>query len=352
MNSIKSAVWGWFKQKAIPEESLAHALSLACDGSENQPSQLQWRTLTELLLTWGAALLIGAGLVFFIAANWQNMGRFERFALLESSLVIVVAIYILLRYRAWKNGDRLGFGYTSANAALLAVSIIIGSLLALVGQTYQTGADPWQLFALWALFALPIAWLAGSELLWLLQALLLNLTVVLYYQTFPSLFGSLFLFELALGPLFILNLLLHLGSLLLSGKLGCLAGNRSLNKRFDAPILQQLTIAISVLCITLLAVEAIFDEQSRYWLVVYFGLFATGYWLYNFALKQIFVLAIGGFSLVAVFNSLLTRLMFETSEPVGLFLVLGLTIIGSTTWLTIWLRSRHQIFQDEGAHND
>ncbi|MCG9729392.1 DUF2157 domain-containing protein [Shewanella sp. Isolate13] len=350
MNSVKSVVWGWFKQQAIAKESLLQALSLACDG-ENLPSQLQWRALIELLLTWGAALLIGSGLVFFIAANWQSMGRFERFALVESCLVIVVALYLILRYRAVKNGDRLGFGYTSANAALFAVSIIIGSLLALVGQTYQTGADPWQLFALWALLTLPIAWLAGSELLWLLQGLLLNLSVVLFYQTFPGLFARLFLFDLVLAPLLILNLLLHLGVMLLGGKLGLLEGHTSLIKRFEAPILQQITIAIAVLCMSLLAVEAIFDEQSRVWLAVYFGLLAAGYWLYNFVLKQIFVLAIGGFSLVAVMNSLLIRLMFETSEPVGLFLVVGLTIIGLTTWLTIWLRTRHRSFQEEGRHH-
>lgn len=349
MNNIKSVVWGWFKQDAIPQESLPRALSLACDGIDNQPSQLQWRRLSELLLTWGAALLIGSGLVFFIAANWQHMGKLARFALVESCLVLSVALYIFLRYRANKNGDKLGFGYTSANAVLLAVSIVIGSMLALVGQTYQTGADPWQLFALWALFTLPIAWVAGSELLWLLLGLLTNLTVVLYYQTFPGLFGRLFLFDLALVALFILNLLLHLGFMFLSGKLWLWGRKASFYKRFDASLLQQITITVALLCISLLAIEAIFDEESLAWLAVYFGLIATGYLLYNFALKQIFVLAIGGFSLVAVLNSLLVRLLLETNEPVGLFLVMGFTIIGSTTLVTLWLRSRHQAFQNEGG---
>ena len=39
----------------------------------------------------------------------------------------------------------------------LLVFLITGGLFASIGQTYQTGADPWQLFALWAALGLPLA---------------------------------------------------------------------------------------------------------------------------------------------------------------------------------------------------
>jgi hypothetical protein len=39
--------------------------------------------------------------------------------------------------------------------SLLAL-LNIGGLFAYFGQTYQTGADPWQLFSLWAALSLPL----------------------------------------------------------------------------------------------------------------------------------------------------------------------------------------------------
>ncbi|ABZ77002.1 conserved hypothetical protein [Shewanella halifaxensis HAW-EB4] len=352
VNDLKSVVWRWFQQGAIPEKSLSQALSLVSVATENEPDSTQWRTLNELLLTWGAALLLGSGLIFFIAANWQSMSSVARFALVESALVLALALYLVLRMWAIKRGDPLGFGYTSANAVLFATSVIIGSLLALLGQTYQTGADPWQLFALWALFIVPIALVAGSELLWLLLGLLVNLAVVLYYQTFPGLFGRLFLFDLALEALFLLNLLLHFSFLLLSGKLGALAYIPSYRpQRFAAPLLQHITITIAVFCITLLVIEAIFDGDALVWLGGYLGFITAGALLYNLILKQIFVLAIGGFSLVAVTNSLLLRLVLEGQDPVGMLLVLGLTIIGSTSLLSLWLKQRQQAFQLDRGHD-
>ncbi|TMH00920.1 MAG: DUF2157 domain-containing protein, partial [Betaproteobacteria bacterium] len=56
---------------------------------------------------------------------------------------------------------------TPARAPLALLALLgIGGLLAFFGQTYQTGADPWQLFALWALLALPLALAVRGDVLW------------------------------------------------------------------------------------------------------------------------------------------------------------------------------------------
>ena len=62
--------------------------------------------------------------------------------------------------------------------ALLA----IGGLLAYFGQTYQTGADPWQLFAWWGLLALPLALALRSDVLWTPWALVAMTAVALWAQ--------------------------------------------------------------------------------------------------------------------------------------------------------------------------
>jgi uncharacterized membrane protein len=115
-----------------------------------------------------AALLCGLGILFWIAANWQSLGRFGRFALLEASLCAACAGAI------WRSAARVPLGLL----ALLA----IGGLFAYFGQTYQTGADPWQLFALWSALALPLCLGVGSDALWAPWALVTMSAVSLWVQ--------------------------------------------------------------------------------------------------------------------------------------------------------------------------
>jgi uncharacterized membrane protein len=105
-----------------------------------------------------AAALGGLGIVFWIAANWQTLGRFGRFALLEAFIVAMCAGAL------WRPSARAPLG-------LLAV-LAIGGLFAYFGQTYQTGADPWQLFAVWAALSLPFCIAARSDVLWAPWALI------------------------------------------------------------------------------------------------------------------------------------------------------------------------------------
>lgn len=115
-----------------------------------EPALLQ-RTLTRALAVL-AAVLGGLGLIFWVAANWDSLSRFARFGLLQAG-VVVMAIGA-----AWRPGARVPLGLV----ALLG----IGGLFAYFGQTYQTGADPWQLFALWSALALPLCLGVRSDVLW------------------------------------------------------------------------------------------------------------------------------------------------------------------------------------------
>lgn len=99
-----------------------------------------------------AAGLLGLGVMLWVAANWGELPRVGRFSLLQGLLASTLL-------GAWARPVWRGaFG-------LLAL-LSLGGLLALFGQTYPTGADAWQLFALWAALALPLCWGARSELVW------------------------------------------------------------------------------------------------------------------------------------------------------------------------------------------
>jgi uncharacterized membrane protein len=116
-----------------------------------------------------AAALGGLGVVMWIAANWETLGRFGRFGLLQA-LVLAAGAGAALRPAA------------RAPLGLLAL-LGIGALFAYFGQTYQTGADPWQLFALWGVLALPLCLGARSDVLWAPWALVAMTAIALWTQT-------------------------------------------------------------------------------------------------------------------------------------------------------------------------
>ena len=133
-------------------------------GSIGQPLRLQaWLPKGMGLM---AAALAGLGLILWVAANWNDLGRMGRFAVLQS---LVLASLL----GAWaRPAARVPLG-------LLAL-LGIGGLLAYFGQTYQTGADPWQLFALWAALCLPLCLAARSDALWSPWAVVVTTAVSLW----------------------------------------------------------------------------------------------------------------------------------------------------------------------------
>ncbi|MCW7539680.1 DUF2157 domain-containing protein [Aquabacterium sp. A7-Y] len=133
-------------------------------GLASEPAALSyWLPRVTAVL---AAALGGLGLIFWIAANWETLGRFGRFALLQG-LVLVSCLGAL-----WRPGAR-------APLAVLAF-LGVGALFGYFGQTYQTGADPWQLFALWAVLALPLCLTVRSDVVWTPWALVAMTAISLW----------------------------------------------------------------------------------------------------------------------------------------------------------------------------
>lgn len=126
-----------------------------------------WRRTLALGIGLLAAALAGSALVSWVAANWPQMGPQARLTLVQGVLALAV---VLAAGLAWR-GSRWA-GVLTGVAALAT-----GALLALVGQIYQTGADRWQLFLLWAALVTPWLLLARTVFLALLWAVLLNLAL-------------------------------------------------------------------------------------------------------------------------------------------------------------------------------
>ncbi len=104
-----------------------------------------------LFILFGAAQFI-AGLVFFFAYNWRDLPDVAKIALPQAIMVLCFIVWAVMSL-----GSRFG-----AVAGLVA-TMMIGVSMAVTGQVYQLGADPWRLFAIWAALALPVALITRSD---------------------------------------------------------------------------------------------------------------------------------------------------------------------------------------------
>jgi uncharacterized membrane protein len=150
------------RRAALERGYSAEAARRAAALAAGSPPPEAWTRLLTLAAGGVGAGLLASALVTFFAANWDHMGRVARLGVLE--LALVAAALVAARW----------FGRLAARLALNLGFVAVGALLAVFGQTYQTGADPWELFLGWAALGAPWVLVAGADELWLLLTLVLG----------------------------------------------------------------------------------------------------------------------------------------------------------------------------------
>jgi uncharacterized membrane protein len=145
------------------------ALDRALDIATSTPGAAAWhRFLSRALALLGTALIL-AGVVCFFAYNWDRIGRFGKLGLIEVGIMAAALV-------GWWRLPRL-----SGQIALTAAAVLVGPLLAVYGQTYQTGADPYGLFLTWALLVVPWVIAARFTPLWVIEVVLLDVALTLWW---------------------------------------------------------------------------------------------------------------------------------------------------------------------------
>jgi len=161
-------------ERLMDSENVAHASPT--HASLDRSDARRWQLLSNRLLAFLGAALLAAGLIFFFAYNWADLHRFGKFAVGFVAFLTAVAFALfssrrnnlVARTRANEHAPRMEAVTAGQRSAFFAAVLCIGALLALIGQVYQTGADLWELFAIWAVLALPFALLSRSVETWLL----------------------------------------------------------------------------------------------------------------------------------------------------------------------------------------
>jgi len=317
MANPRNEILEWTEQGRIEQRNLRRALELG----EVLPTAEEWRRFLERLLLFMGSAMLAAGVIFFFAHNWQELGRYTKFGLVEALMLVALALF-------W----RLGLDRASGKATLLVTALLTGALLALVGQTYQTGADTFELFAAWAVAVLPWVLVARFPALWILWLALVNLAVTLYFQIFHGWFGVIFGPERQLWLLFSLNT-----AALVTWEAAAASGVVWLRERWAARLIATASGAF----VTALAVLAIIDWKGSGVLntLAWIAWLAAAYAFYRVRAKDVYMLAGGVLSAIIVTATFLGKHLVQTEAASFGFLLVGLIVIGMSAAGGYWLKN-------------
>ena len=146
----------------------ARGYAAAVDAVRDEAFWARWGMRALLALGVGQFL---AGVVFFFAYNWNDLSDIAKFAVIEVALAIAVGGALLV-----------GLDRVFGQMLLIAASVLTGVLLAVIGQVYQTGADVFELFAVWAVLILPWTIISRHPVHWLLWLVVAEVALVLYCE--------------------------------------------------------------------------------------------------------------------------------------------------------------------------
>jgi uncharacterized membrane protein len=207
-------------------------------------------------------------------------------------------------------------------------------LLALIGQTYQTGADPYELFTAWALLMLPWVLLARLPALWVMWLVVLHVAYVLYVTTFRMLWGFFYLED---ERIFI-GMVLFDGAALFIWEWLAQQGWEWMRGRW-VPRLLALTVGTLA---TMLAIDDVFSahrSSGGWYFTLYIVVLGALYAAYRYKLPDLFMLAGGALSVIVVVTSIMFRMFTETSRSdTGTFFTMGLIVLLMTAGAAHWLR--------------
>ncbi len=272
-------------------------------------------TFFSHLFTLLGAIFLASGVMFFIAYNWEVLGKFFKFGIVEFAILGSFVLAYFLKEES--------FGFKSA---IVVGSFLIGVLLALFGQVYQTGAQPYELFVTWVLLVLPIALLAKFSAIWLFEIVLINFIIFLYdFNYIMSYSESRYA---KIDTLFIVNFVILIAWSLLSNHISFL--NKKYAIRFIA--------TLATFWGTVAVIQFMIDRHSSAIGLLAYIIFMF-YMFYRYRVKEldIYILSILLFSLNLSALSLLARMKFHDILPI---LTIGTFIAVGGGFLSIsWLKS-------------
>ncbi len=315
------------RERLLSDDAHAEAVALVRPAS----SWVTWARTALLVL--GAGLVL-AGVIYFFAYNWKEMGRFEKLGVAGSAMVLCILTAVTVGI------ERLG-----GKMLLLSGSVLVGVVLAVFGQIYQTGADAYNLFVGWA--ALMLGWVVVSRFaaLWFVWLLVAETGMTLWFGqvALPAYGWPYEVMSFAAGVVNLVALALYEA---LGWKITWL------RERW----LRIVLFMMALFPLTVVVLKVIFMSELRWifgnnpehvmnnvYVPVWLAMVGGGFWLYRYIKRDFACVALLGASVCTVVLSLIGYWMYsgkleDGREPIFTTLLFLLVIGGVTTALTFWLR--------------
>ena len=306
----------WSEQGLLTGEQRERALA----PGQSWPATRHWHYALDRLLAYAGSLLLALGVIFFFAFNWDDLHRFHK---------LLLALTVLSGFAG--TACFLSADSSLYRASLFGAALATGGLLALVGQTYQTGADIWQLFATWSVLILPWALLSRSAACWGLFWLVFNLALLRYFATHqfwmgPGGFSTGGLLGVALGNLLLLLVFELLGPRLL------LTPGRSLPRLAGFALISALALGAGI---------AWWQGEYRGFMVALGLLYLTAIPCYLELRRDLLMLALLAYSMVGVASVGFLRWLDGSVNNFTLMILLGLFVLLSSATASFWLHRLH-----------
>ncbi|SRR6266567_3110519 len=328
---ITRRLLGWAGEKrALSREAIDASLKL----SGLRPGIAEWRDLAVRTMMTAGVLSLAAGVIFLVAYNWQKLGLYGRFAMIELPLLLALIV-------AWV----VGIHRLPGKLALIMAVFLTGALLALFGQTYQTGADVHELFLAWAALTVPWAIACQWEPCWALWLLIANFAAALYAER--ALHGFLGLLSPSLGLTpwaipFALNVVAYVVVETLS---------RGKKWGFGATWLPRALIAASMLfgtLIMILRITRIRGSEDPSWVVAseifLFIAISAGLFVYAYRRRDdLFPFAAVGLAWLVVTATFVGRILDEQHAGSWALIVIALYLIAASSVVVkaiLWIDRR------------
>ena len=101
----------------------------------------QWNQFLSIFLLAAGIGFTVTGIIFFFAYNWDELPKFAKLGMVEVLLATSVLLAVFTRWSTLVK-----------QVLLTGATFLTGTLFAVFGQIYQTGADAYHLFLGWTLF--------------------------------------------------------------------------------------------------------------------------------------------------------------------------------------------------------
>ena len=226
-----------------------------------------------------------------------------------------------------------------ASAALSGMALLTGALFALIGQSYQTGADPWQLFAIWAVLITPWACIARSSALWILWLMLCNISLYSYLAIVSGVFGLLFNNNQALWLFLVLNTLAAVVFEMASDSRFTLGNKLKYHPWIKSSAAARCAIVGAGISVTWLAIASVFESGNNPELGIsaYFLWMGLCLYFYRWKYKDLRIVSACLLSIILFITSVLVEIWSDSLEE-GNLLLIALAIIAMSAAAGIWLK--------------